>query len=66
MITLKVKAYTEEELHMMYDVLGEGVAMITSINCHGDCRNCEYKRPCRDLEEAQEWLGTIIESRQGK
>ena len=65
MITLKVKAYTEDELQMMYDVLGEGVAMITSINCHGDCRNCEYKHPCRDLEEAQEWLGAIIQSRQG-
>lgn len=65
MITLKVKAYTKQELQMLYDVLGEGVAMITSINCHGDCRNCVHKRPCRDLEEAQEWLGTVIESRQG-
>lgn len=65
MITLKVKAYTLEELQMMYDVLGEGVAMIRSINCHGDCRICEYKHPCRDLEEAQEWLGTIIQDRQG-
>ena len=65
MITLKVKPYTQEELQMLYDVLGEGVAMITSIKCHGDCRNCEFKRPCRDLEEAQEWLGTVIESKRG-
>lgn len=66
MITLKVKAYTLEELQMMCDVLGEGVAMITSVNCDGDCRNCKYKRPCRDLEEAQEWLGTVIKNRKGK
>ena len=65
MITLKVKAYTEEELRMMSDVLGEGVAMITSINCTGDCRNCEYRRPCHDLEEAQEFLAKELESRQG-
>lgn len=66
MITLKVKPYTKKELEMLYDVLGEGVAMITSINCHGNCRECEYKHPCRDIEEAQEWLGTVIEGRRGK
>lgn len=65
MITLKLKPYTETEMQMLYDVLGEGVAMVRSINCHGDCRSCEYKRPCRDLEEAQEWLGEVIKSRQG-
>ena len=66
MITLKVKAYTNEELAMLYDVLGEGVAMINSLNCVGDCRTCAYKHPCRDLEEAQEWLATVIQSRHGK
>ena len=65
MITLKVKVYTKEELQMMYDVLGEGAAMIRSINCHGDCSTCEYKHPCRDIDEAQEWLCTIIKDRQG-
>lgn len=66
MITLKVKPYTKEELQMLYDVLGEGVAMITSIDCHGNCKTCKYKHPCHDIEEAQEWLATVIESRRGK
>lgn len=65
MITLKIRAYTNEQLQMLYDVFGEGVAMITSINFAGDCRNCEYKHPCHDLEEAQEFLAKELKSRQG-
>ena len=65
MITLKIRAYTKEQLQMLYDVLGEGVAMITSINCTGDCRNCVYKHPCNDLYEAQEILAKELQSRQG-
>ena len=65
MITLKVRAYTKEQLQMLYDVFGEGVAMITSISCTGGCRTCEYKHPCHDLEEAQEFLAKELESRQG-
>lgn len=65
MITLKTRAYTKEQLQMLYDVFGEGVAMITSINCTGDCRNCVYKHPCRDLVEAQEFLAKELQSRQG-
>ena len=65
MITLKIRAYTKEQLKMLYDVLGEGVAMITSINCAGDCRNCEYNHPCHDLEKAQEFLAKELQSRQG-
>lgn len=65
MITLKIRAYTKEQLQMLYDVFGEGMTMITSINCAGDCRNCEYKHPCHDLEEAQEFLAKELQSRQG-
>ena len=65
MITLKVRAYTNEQLQMLSDVFEEGIAMITSISCTGDCRNCEYKHPCHDLEEAQEFLAKELESRQG-
>lgn len=65
MITLKIRAYTKEQLQMLYDVFGEGVAMITSINCTGDCRNCVYKHPCHDLVEAQEFLAKELQSRQG-
>ncbi len=65
MITLKIRAYTKEQLQMLYDVFGEGVAMITSINCTGDCRNCVYKHPCHDLDEAQEFLAKELRSRQG-
>lgn len=65
MITLKIRAYTQEQLQMLYDVFGEGVAMITSIDCQGDCRNCVYNNPCYDLEEAQEFLAKKLQSRQG-
>lgn len=65
MITLKIRAYTKEQLQMLYDVFGEGAAMITSINCTGDCRNCVYKHPCHDLDEAQEFLAKELQSRQG-
>lgn len=65
MITLKIRSYTKEQLQMLYDVFGEGVAMITSINCAGDCRNCEYKHPCHDLDEAQEFLAKKIAKQTG-
>ena len=65
MITLKIRAYTKEQLQILYDVFDEGVAMITSINCTGDCRNCVYKHPCHDLDEAQEFLAKELQSRQG-
>lgn len=65
MITLKIRAYTKEQLQMLYDVFGEGVAMITSINCTGDCRNCVYKNPCHDLDEVQKFLAKKLQSRQG-
>ena len=65
MITLKIKGYTKDQLQMLYDVFGEGVAMIMSINCTHDCRNCEYKRPCQDLEEAQEYIAREISADTG-
>lgn len=65
MITLKIRAYTKEQLQMLYDVFGEGVAMITSINCAGDCRNSEYNHPCHDLYKVQEFLAKELQSRQG-
>ena len=65
MITLKICVYTKEQLQMLYDVFGEGVAMITSINCTGDCRNCVYKHPCHDLDEAQKFLAKELQGRQG-
>ena len=37
MLTVKCKAYTTEELNMLYDVLNEGIVMVQSMNCNQDC-----------------------------
>lgn len=65
MITLKIRGYTKEQLQMLYDVFGEGVAMITSIDCNNECRTCKYKRPCQDLEEAQEFIAQHLQADTG-
>ena len=62
MITLKIRSYTKEQLQMLFDVFGEGVAMITSIECAGDCRHCKHRHPCHDLEEAQEYIAKALKA----
>lgn len=66
MITLKIKAYNKHEVEMMLDVISEGLAMVMSINCTHDCISCEYKHICRDLDEAEEYVGATLANIEGK
>lgn len=66
MLTVKCKAYTKEELNMLYDVLNEGIVMLQSMNCNHDCKNCTYKHICIDLQSAAVFTADTIEARQLK
>lgn len=65
MITLKFRAYSNEELDTLLDTLENAQAMVQAQagkECNA-CETCEYRHICNDLESAKRYVGSEIDNR---
>ena len=61
MITIKMSAWTKEDVHMAYEVFR---IMRNDIQRHcldGECEKCTHKYMCEDIEQATHFLSREID-----
>lgn len=65
MITLKLRAYSKDEIALIDDMLADLIHEIKKDFCHGDCKGCKFHHLCLDLHYAQLYSSDTLTNRQG-
>ena len=65
MITLKLRAYSLDEIDTLADLLEQLVEKIEHEACHHNCKSCDLRHLCIDLQSAQLYSSDMLVSRQG-
>lgn len=65
MITLKLRAYSATEIDTLDDMLTRLIGEIMEGPCHNNCKDCNLRHLCIDLQSAQLYASDTLTNRQG-
>ena len=65
MITLKLRSYSKSEIAFLDNMLTRLIGEIMKGPCHGNCKDCNIRHLCIDLQSAQLYADDTYASRQG-
>ena len=65
MITLKLRAYSAHEIDILDDMLTQLIRQLKQGFCHSNCKDCNFRHLCIDLQPAQLYSSDTLTNRQG-